>query len=593
MSKHLTLILLLAFANHILAWPTASSSLQSNGTITAQSDGSEVWCEPSHWYDVFWFVFANYILHALSVRSLPGESTLSSTVFKFCSLLVPYTGVRRGLCLILRASNLSTNDLQAAARANALCMVVRSPEWRPKDGQVVEGCEIKAVEEPKKKHKWLRRAKSKSTTSNVTTSVLDEKGGALEIKTLDTDTPEVAQVQIPRAGDELELKTTDIYAPPTPRNNIDKLTKLLIETQRFHSRPPLENLVDHANVKIHGVYQLAPGYALSYVPEDVKIYSHVNHGRSLSISRLLGMDHTPQIKLSSTHDIPRILFSIIQTVSGGYSLYKARGSQIERYGYAAFGLTVLPYMMVSIINLIGSLLTSEYETVYLVHSAIMDEMKSRGGLCDGVVGTLEKPTHQLYVSIDRETETKPAGSAKQFTISSGKVSCHNIAEASPRHEVQVSEANHIMPVKEVWVGQRWRSWRNKKRASKPQSPSPVLCIPSHSGFTRLPPVWYQSCLNLLTMVLLCLALGVPYLIIGILTRFRWNQSTSMQRTFTLNWLICGQLQGYGASYIEAVKGKSTVLKSFIFILVTYGAYCTMGLVAVAQEMTEFGTCKAL
>ncbi|KAL8958038.1 MAG: hypothetical protein Q9183_005916, partial [Haloplaca sp. 2 TL-2023] len=264
-------------------------------------------------------------------------------------------------------------------------MVIRSPEWRPRDAQVIEGCEIT---DPKKNGRSKRRGRRKWWSRPRRSSFIEEQDDKInvpDLSTIETKSTEEATHASPRPGDEVLLKTTDLYTPPNSRNMLDRLTRVMIETARFHSQAPTNNLVDYANVKIHGVCQLAPGYALSYIPQDVKVYSHIRQTRTVSISRLLGVSHTPDIKLASTHDVPRILFSIIQTISGAYSLYRARGTQIERYGYAAYGLTPLPYMMVSVINLIGSLLTSEYETVYLVHSTIMDELKNRGGLCDGAV----------------------------------------------------------------------------------------------------------------------------------------------------------------------------------------------------------------
>ncbi|KAI4271293.1 MAG: hypothetical protein LQ337_006118 [Flavoplaca oasis] len=568
---------------------------RSNGTITTESDGSEIWCESSEWYDVLWFWFANFLLHALSVRSLPGESWISSTVFKFCCLLVPYTGVRRGLCLILRASNLAGDDLRAAARANALCMVIRGPEWRPRDGQVVDGCSI----ETSKAQKCRRRKKWRtSPNKSFVRTRQSEKGGDPEITIVDTNHSDVTPVQSPIRGNEVTLKTKDLYVPPPDRGFIDKLTRWLIETHRFHSQSPTANTVDHLNVKIHGVCQLAPGYALSYIPEDMKVYSHIKHQRSLSISRLLGVNHTPDIKLASTHDVPRILFSIIQTVMGGYSLYKARGTQIERYGYAAYGLTVLPYMMVSVINLIGSLLSSEYETVYLVHSAIMDEMKLRGGLCDGVVGTLERPYHQTDVYIDGERETRPQGQTNEFTYSGGELHCHDATDGSPKVELQVSAANDKHSVKDIWLAQKWghscqAARKRRKKGEEGPPANPLLCVPSHSGFTRLSPLWYQDWLKGLTILLLMLALGLPYVIIAVLSGWKVNNSTDTQRTFVTNWYICGQIQGYAVSMVEGVDGKKNVMKSFIIIFLTYGSYSIMGFYVVVQEMLQMGTCKAL
>lgn len=49
------------------------------------------------------------------------------------------------------------------------------------------------------------------------------------------------------------------------------------------------------------------------------------------------------VALSCSYNLVRVLASIIQLVFAVSTLYRTRGDQIERYGYAAFGLTVMPY----------------------------------------------------------------------------------------------------------------------------------------------------------------------------------------------------------------------------------------------------------
>ncbi|KAL5441397.1 hypothetical protein PMIN05_004514 [Paraphaeosphaeria minitans] len=54
-----------------------------------------------------------------------------------------------------------------------------------------------------------------------------------------------------------------------------------------------------------------------------------------------------------------------------------------------FGLTVAPYAVVSLVNLLGSLARPDYDAVYMVGSPIMAEECRRKGLdgyYDGVVG---------------------------------------------------------------------------------------------------------------------------------------------------------------------------------------------------------------
>ena len=76
------------------------------------------------------------------------------------------------------------------------------------------------------------------------------------------------------------------------------------------------------------------------------------------------------------------------------TLYKTGGDQIERNGFAAFGLTVIPYLIMTLVNLIGNAITPKYPKAYLVRSAIMDEAKKcSDAKFEGIVGTIEPPTY--------------------------------------------------------------------------------------------------------------------------------------------------------------------------------------------------------
>jgi hypothetical protein len=57
------------------------------------------------------------------------------------------------------------------------------------------------------------------------------------------------------------------------------------------------------------------------------------------------------------------------------------------YGYAAFGLTVTPYIITSLVNLMGQIATPEYPTIFMVHPAEMDEARRPGGFSEDVIGT--------------------------------------------------------------------------------------------------------------------------------------------------------------------------------------------------------------
>ncbi|RYP64374.1 hypothetical protein DL771_008768 [Monosporascus sp. 5C6A] len=80
-----------------------------------------------------------------------------------------------------------------------------------------------------------------------------------------------------------------------------------------------------------------------------------------------------------------------KAVAGGITIYRARGDQISRYGYGAFGLSVVPYVFMSLVNIIASLFSPEFPTMYLVHTPDMERAKDQGGRFEGLVGRLVLP----------------------------------------------------------------------------------------------------------------------------------------------------------------------------------------------------------
>lgn len=561
------------------------ASTAGNATIHANNDDPNVHCNPTQWYDICWFFFANYILHALSVRSLPGENFYSATVFKLCCLLIPYTGLRRGLCLISRAGNLAGNDLQAAARANALCMVIRKPEWMPHIGDEISGCqlEVPSIE--------ADGAPTSNPPKDKDNYELEPAGTVESGSSCDQGHS--------RENNELQVQITDLYSPPLCNGLVDRISRVVVETHRFQSKTPSCNLVDNHSFKIQGRCELVAGYALAYIPPDMKVYPRISSASNIASAGLFSKDRCSQTRLASAHDFPRILFSITQTVSGAYALYRARGSQIERYGYAAFGLTVLPFIIVSLINLLASFLTSEYETVFLVHSSLMDEMTDRGGISDGAVGTIHAPVRdERHTPIfGREARMKKSGIRVVFGGSEDSLTCHESTNQSGEPESYV-----VRPWMTSGLPERsrrkfrpsWPVW-GTPTVSKPPSRVSVkskISIPSHPPFDRLPLPPSQDFLNTLSVILLVIAVAAPYIVIGILSHFKSNQATGIQTNFTLTWLILGQVQGYIVGDVEKLTGKKSVLKGLLCVFLCYGSYCLCALVAVAQEMIEFGTCKA-
>jgi hypothetical protein len=76
----------------------------------------------------------NYVAHAATVKTGPGLPAALTTYLMLGALLVPTVGISRGIEAIISLAKLSKSDLHTAARARALCMVVRTDGWRPYSG---------------------------------------------------------------------------------------------------------------------------------------------------------------------------------------------------------------------------------------------------------------------------------------------------------------------------------------------------------------------------------------------------------------------------------------------------------------------------
>lgn len=91
----------------------------------------------------------------------------------------------------------------------------------------------------------------------------------------------------------------------------------------------------------------------------------------------------------SNYGLLKTMFAIIQTLFATVSLYEATGDQIHQLGYAAFGLTVAPYLLMSLVNALSGVFCPEYPSLFLIESSVLLEARSRpGARLDATVGVL-------------------------------------------------------------------------------------------------------------------------------------------------------------------------------------------------------------
>src|SRR5438034_9844332 len=108
------------------------------GQNATNHNSNHIFCVvPAPWFTVMVFYLGNYAAHAATLVTYPGEAPMCIAAAILYALVLPTTGIVRGLNAIFRRSRfpwVGKTDLQTAARAGALCMVVRTEKWRPPRG---------------------------------------------------------------------------------------------------------------------------------------------------------------------------------------------------------------------------------------------------------------------------------------------------------------------------------------------------------------------------------------------------------------------------------------------------------------------------
>ncbi|KAF2272246.1 uncharacterized protein EI97DRAFT_386258, partial [Westerdykella ornata] len=269
-------------------------------------------CTPAKWTDVIVFFLFNYVAHAATVITRPGERSVDFAATVIGCLLHPAMGLYRGIEAILSGAFWYwKDDLRKAAKSGALCMVVRTNKWRPVDGSEVKNAVVQMAP--------------------------DETSADLS-----------SDAAFHTTADGVHIAT---YEPPW------------ILSQLGHP------IYVHRQT-VHGTYDLPEGYTFAIVPGDCMLKNDVSAGK---------------LDIAANYNTVKALLALAQTAYASMTLYRSQGDQIEQFGYAAFGLTVAPFAVMSTINLIGSLCRPDYASLYMVESSIMDEARSRGGSFKGTV----------------------------------------------------------------------------------------------------------------------------------------------------------------------------------------------------------------
>jgi hypothetical protein len=109
--------------------------LVPNGTT--QNGDPRILCVPITPIKMAAFFAGNFVAHIVTVKSTPGETAPITIVNSVLALLLPTSGLMRGLNAIARRVQFGISELDKACRAGALCVVVRDSSWKPKAKQTL------------------------------------------------------------------------------------------------------------------------------------------------------------------------------------------------------------------------------------------------------------------------------------------------------------------------------------------------------------------------------------------------------------------------------------------------------------------------
>ena len=121
-------------------------------------------------------------------------------------------------------------------------------------------------------------------------------------------------------------------------------------------------LVEASDRLIHGAVNINEGYRLA-VPTH-KAYTEA------IICGVLG-EQKP--KIHHPPGLSNVLLSACQIMFACFTLYFTPSDQIPRWGYAAYGLSVFPYALMSLMNILCAGFVGSYTCGHVLRTHILDE----------------------------------------------------------------------------------------------------------------------------------------------------------------------------------------------------------------------------
>ena len=317
---------------------------------------------------------------------------------------------------------------------------------------------------------------------------------------------------------------------------------------------------DRMSRNVHGVCKLPTGYRIA--PLEVACRISTEKGQ-----------FPGDMELCTSYNMPKAIIAVLQTLLASITLYQSRGDQISLYGYASFGLTVIPYIIMSIMNFCAGIILPEYPTVFIVHSKASDEAVARGGRIEGAVGRLDE--------IDPESDLEQPKSEENAPSESG-----------------VLEDRRQKPTPNTAGAQAGDHSEGENTVQ-----NTGFSQENSIGFVEVKPhFWRLAGKGLAVPIVIFIFGAIPIGVIGGLTHFKAGHSTTAQRVWTMMWLVYGVMVGpvfEVLSWQDRMKElveEFEPLKYFTNLIVWagfFGVPAIGGFVVVGQMLKAYGSCTLL
>ncbi|KLU93080.1 hypothetical protein MAPG_12021 [Magnaporthiopsis poae ATCC 64411] len=527
--------------------------------FTLQGDNCKVLCHPARWTDILLFFLGNYVAHAATALRRPGQSTLSTGVAFLMALLLPGGGVRHGIETIMSFAILQPTPLRTAARAGAICAVVKTRLRRPVAGETAD--EAAAMEE---------ELRLRLRPANPPWSFL-----------------------------------SFLFAPTVYIRGVGHMPYPVT----FDKAPSRQTIL--STPKIHGVCRLPEGYELMVVhgnatfqddeDEDTaeagllfnKPWWHPK-GTWKKATRIFQPKRT--MTISCNYNFTKSLISIVQLLFGITTLYRAKADQLDRFGYAAFGLTVAPYVWMSMINLLGNVLCPQYDCIYIAESEGLRQFYAwRAGASavdqerykvEGVIGRLDEGSDERLKEYHRE-----------------RLCLRTLLRHE--HSIDVTGWEDVVQLQSYTI---LRVFRILSQLAPLDITDRFWWLPNTDRFGWLPElettylkIQIEGLVR--SAVWSFVAAAVPLVIVGTVSSFRPGQSTVEERGWMMAWLVCGVLGQLWSTPAVFIEGRPSITTGdrqryhsraiYMCVVLAFGVPSIGGMVTVGRMIRDFGVCQWL